>query len=215
MAEKSAGIDTFIEIIETIADNKFVLGDKLVHIGVSGPNLEATLAAIAMAQGELGHARVLYYWVYDLRGTGGKKPDITAQTGKAFKSVVQIHDWITLIAGLYTVNTALDLVLRSMLAANRSDVAARIHKLIREQREHIIYSRGWAEQLLQDRGAIPRKFREALDAAALEVEAWLSAIENRQVLTEEGYMVKDAALLKRFRDEMAKSLAREEIAHAH
>lgn len=204
MAEQTAGLKAFIELIETIADNKYVLGDRLVEVGISGPNLEATLSSIAMAQGELGHARLLYNWAFDLKGFGGKKPEVVKQTGKALPSVVNIHDWLTLIASLYTVNVALDIVLKSVLEARHSEVVTRIHKLLKEQKEHILYSRNWANQLLRDQGAVPRKFREALEQAIPEAENWLSSIEQAKELGNEGYIVKDVKLVSQFKGEIGK-----------
>ncbi|MBA4603824.1 Phenylacetic acid catabolic protein [Thermoactinomyces mirandus] len=199
---QSAGLKSFIELLETIGDNKYVFGDKLVEVGVSGPNLEATLAAIAMAQGELGHSRLLYYWVFDLKGYEGKKPDVKGQTGKAFRGVENVHNWITLIAALYTVNTAIDLILNSILEANRSKVVSRVNKLMREQKEHILYSRGWAQHLLEDKGAIPRKFKEALREITPEVGAWLREIEQKSELFAEGYLAKESQLYSKFMEEL-------------
>lgn len=201
----------FIDIIETIADNKYVLGDHLVEIGVSGPTLEATLSAIAMAQGELGHARLLYNWSSDLRGVG--KTEITNQTGKAFASVVQVSDWIELIGALYAVNAGTDLVLRAMLEAGHQDVVNRIQKLLKEQKEHILYSRGWVGQLLSDAGAVPRKTREALDKAVPEVRAWLQKIEQSADLVSGGYLPAQAGFVAMF-DEIVESETRREAHNA-
>ena len=196
MADQANGLAAFIELIETIADNKYVLGDHLVEIGVSGPTLEATLSAIAMAQGELGHARLLYNWASDLRGTG--KTDITDQTGKAFASVVQVSDWIEMISALYAVNAGTDLVLKSMLEAGHPEVASRIRKLLAEQKEHILYSRGWVTLLLQDAGAVPRKTQEALNRAVPEVRAWLKKLEESDDLAGGGYIPAQADFAARF-----------------
>ncbi|WP_078414818.1 Phenylacetic acid catabolic protein [Priestia abyssalis] len=202
MGGQTAGVKSFIELVETIADNKYVLGDRLVEIGVSGPNLEATLAAIAMAQGELGHARLLYNWVFDLKELTGKKPEIGSQTGKAFQGAVDVHDWISLIAAAYTVNTAVDAVLKSILDSSHSKVAARVHKLIREQKEHIVYSRHWAQQLLKDQGAVPRKFRESLDQVIPQAEAWLKSVEQTAELMDEGYILRDSQLSSKFHERL-------------
>lgn len=209
MAEQTAGLKAFIELLETVADNKYVLGDRLVEVGVSGPNLEATLSAIAMAQGELGHARLLYNWTFDLKGHKGKKPNIEKQTGKAFKGAGEVGDWISLIAALFTVNTAIDLVLKSVLEANHAEVATRVNKLLREQKEHIIYSRNWAQQLLNDRGAIPRKFKEAFDQIIPEVEAWIKAVEQKTELVDEGYILRESQLYSKFQNQIKEVFVQE------
>lgn len=212
MSEMQLGVHSFIELLETIADNKYVLGDRLVEIGVSGPNLEATLAAVAMAQGELGHARLLYNWCFDLRGVKGKKAEIHGQTGKAFKGVVNVHNWISLIAALYTVNTAIHIVLQSALESNHSKVASRVQKLIREQKDHIIYAKNWAEQLLHDQGAVPHRFRESLNEMMDEAFAWLTEIEKKQALQTEGYLSKNVKLTEKFKEQL-KAVNTEHFVH--
>ncbi len=204
MAKNMKSPGSFIKMLETIADNKFVLGDRLVEIGVSGPNLEATLAAVAMAQGELGHARLLYNWTFDLKGLKSKKPNIKKQTGKAFKGVKEVDNWISLIASLYTVNTAVDIVLRSISEEGEDKMVSRIQKLLKEQKEHIIYSQQWAQQLLNDQGAIPVKFSESLNNLLPEIEHWLKEVEQTTGITDSGYVVNNTSLSKKFQEELNK-----------
>lgn len=200
MSNKTAGLASFIETIETIADNKYILGDLLVEIGVSGPDLEATLSTIAMAQGELGHARLLYNWAFDLKGI--KKQEIERQTGKAFTTVVAVDNWIDLIGSLYVVNVGLELVLKAMLNGRHTDVVNRINKLLREQKEHIMYSRGWVEQLLRDQGAVPRKMDESIKKVFPEVQAWLKGLEDSSALIEEGYLKPGVRLVAPFQSQI-------------
>jgi 1,2-phenylacetyl-CoA epoxidase catalytic subunit len=208
------GVESFIELLEAIADNKFVIGDRLVEIGIGGPNLEATLSSIAMAQGELGHARLLYNWSFDLKGLTGKKKDVQKQSGKAFAHVVNVKDWITLIAAVYTVNIGMNLVLNALFEAQREDVAARIHKLLREQEEHIAYAKGWAVQLLNDRGAVPRKFRAALGTSIHEVRCWLVKLERDPSLTAGGYLPAQSDLSDKFDQEILSVQAWGAVANA-
>lgn len=167
-----------ISLAETIADHKFVLGDRLVEIGISGPDLEATLSSIAMAQAELGHARLIYRWVADLKGENGSKQEIKQQTGKAFQSLVEINNWITLIAGLYTTNVAIDLVMKALLKGDHKHLNLPFSKMLKEQHEHVNYSKSWSEQLLNERGSIPLRFEKQLEKASFEVEQWLNKVEK-------------------------------------
>ncbi|WP_077620773.1 Phenylacetic acid catabolic protein [Bacillus sinesaloumensis] len=186
---------SLIELGETIADNKFILGDRLVEVGISGPNLEATLSSIAMAQQELGHSRLLYRWVSDLTGV---KQEVKHQTGKAFRQNVEIGNWIELIAGLYVTNVAVDLVMRAMIEANNPNVNPPFTKLLKEQQEHLIYSENWCEQLLLDKGSIPRRCREAITKTAQEAKEWLIKVENDMYLVTENIIPKDARLVEKF-----------------
>lgn len=192
--------NALINLIEGIADNKYVLGDRLALVGFGAPDIESSVASLAMAQGELGHSRILYNWVFDLQGIKGKKPDIAGETGKSFTELRKIDGWVKLIAGFYVVNVAMDVVLDSMAASNNADVRANINKLFLEHKEHCIYSEGWAIKLINDIGGVPRKFKEDVNAILPQAEAWLKEIDNTQGLEE--YLA-NRSLLETFRTQIA------------
>ena len=51
---------TMISLIGSLADNKSALGRRYGEWAVSAPTIESAVAAAAMAQDELGHARSTY-----------------------------------------------------------------------------------------------------------------------------------------------------------
>lgn len=204
-----------IKLIETIADNKFVLGDRLVEIGISGPDLEGTLAAIAMAQSELGHARLLYNWVASLKGEKGSKNEVKEQTGKAFGSIEKIDEWIPLIAGLYCLNTGLNTLITTLTTHQKdSDIALYFNKLVKEQEEHILYSKGWALKLLNDSGSIPTRFFKAFKLCEQEVLTWLKQVESNDVLVTEGILPQHSSLSDSYNATLIPNLRDEEIVNA-
>jgi ring-1,2-phenylacetyl-CoA epoxidase subunit PaaC len=173
---------SLIFLAETIADNKLIIGDRLVEIGISGPKLEATLSSIAMAQAELGHARLIYRWAHELNGLNGSKMEIKSQTGKAFERVVDISNWVSLIAGVYVVNIAIDLVMQAIVNKDNQEINAPFSKMLKEQHEHIIYSKNWCEQLLNDKGSVPKVFIQELEKVSVEAEQWLRKVESDNLL---------------------------------
>lgn len=196
---------SLIKLGETIADNKFILGDRLVEIGISGPTLEGTLSSIAMAQQELGHSRLLYRWVSDLSGV---KAEVKDQTGKAFQQNVEIGNWVELIAGLYVTNVAVDLVMKAMIEANSPNVNPPFTKMLKEQQEHLIYSQSWCEQLLLDKGSIPRRCLDAISKTAREAKEWLIEVENDMYFVTENIIPKNSRLVEQF-DETIREISRE------
>ncbi|KAB2330493.1 phenylacetic acid catabolism protein [Cytobacillus depressus] len=200
-------ITKLIEIAETIADNKFILGDRLVEVGISGPNLEATLSSIAMAQAELGHARLIYRWAFDLKGINSSKVDIKNQTGKAFSNAVEVDNWISLIAALYTVSVAAELVITAILEADHPQISPPFSKMLKEQNEHLVYSKIWCEQLLIEKGSIPGRFRTALDKASREAKKWLETIENDKLLITENIIIENTNLTKKFNHTLKELIA--------
>ncbi|MGJ9383160.1 Phenylacetic acid catabolic protein [Salipaludibacillus sp. CF4.18] len=193
---------SLVELAETIADNKYILGDRLVEIGISGPTLESTLSSVAMAQQELGHSRLIYRWAYDLKGLNGSKVEIKDQTGKAFTTNVDITNWIELIAGLYTTNVAIDLVMRAIIDAKNEEVNPPFSKMLKEQQEHLIYSETWCNQLLNDKGSIPKKFRYALENATNETIEWLNKVEKDDLLTSEKMIAENTNLVSDYKKQV-------------
>ncbi len=55
-----AATATMISLIGSLADNKSALGRRYGEWAVSAPTIESAVAAAAMAQDELGHARSTY-----------------------------------------------------------------------------------------------------------------------------------------------------------
>ncbi|WP_336864550.1 Phenylacetic acid catabolic protein [Peribacillus frigoritolerans] len=215
MVNSTNGNIELITLIETIADNKFILGDRLVEVGVSGPDLEATLAAIAMAQSELGHARLLYNWGTNLKSGKGSKKEVKEQTGKAFGSIVQIGEWIQLIAGLYSMNTALNILITALTSHQKgSEIELQFNKLAREQLEHILYSKNWALKLLNDGGSIPARFGRAFKLCEQEIITWLKQVENNSVLIENEVLPVNSNLVNSYKEALIPRLRDGEIINA-
>src|SRR6185436_5414880 len=57
---QDAATETMTSLIASLADNKAALGRRYGEWAVSAPTLESAVAAAAMAQDELGHARSTY-----------------------------------------------------------------------------------------------------------------------------------------------------------
>ncbi|WP_026576766.1 Phenylacetic acid catabolic protein [Bacillus sp. UNC438CL73TsuS30] len=210
---KNQNLVSLVEVAETIADNKFILGDRLVEIGISGPNLEATLSSIAMAQAELGHARLMYKWANELQGLNGTKIEVTGQTGKAFPSVVNTTNWIGLIACLYAVNVAVDLVMKAMIHTNHSKVNTPFSKMLKEQEEHLLYSKSWCKQLLNDTGAVPKTFRKEVEIVTVEVGQWLRTVENDELLISEKIFTENSNLTALFKESIEKLTSLGDVQH--
>jgi len=192
--------EVLIELLETIADNKYIMGDHLVEIGVSGPNLEATLSSVAMAQSELGHARLLYNWVEELKNGKKKKIEIKDQTGKAFQSSNETEDWISLIANLFVTNVTSKVILDAV--AHSSYSTKTVTKMVKEQEDNIIYARSWSNQLLNDKGEIPVKFEKDFNKAKEEAYNWLLSWENDNRVKEAQIVDENTSLIAYFNEEM-------------
>jgi len=204
--------EVLIELLETVADNKFIMGDHLVEIGVSGPNLEATLSAVAIAQAELGHARLLYNWIQELKTGKRKRIEIEKQTGKAFSTAIETEDWISLIASLYTTDVAAEVILGAI--SNSEFSTKTVTKMVKEQKDNITYARSWCNQLVNDKGKIPVKFKADFEKAKKEASVWLHFCQNDERLKHLGVFNEGTDVIKSFNEEMDSILPSKEPVHA-
>ena len=102
----------------SLADNKAALGRRYAEWAVSAPTLESAVAAAAMAQDELGHARSTYPVLEGARRRGRTRTASAATSGSALLDD-ELPDWNAFIAA----NLLVDGVLTTFVAVLRGLVA--------------------------------------------------------------------------------------------
>src|SRR5258706_2241048 len=91
MEPQAPGGDTDVfALIARLADNKYFLGRRYAEWCSSAPTLESSVAAAAMAQDELGHARALYPVLRALAPEAG--PEIDPETRHRFHNPAFLDD---------------------------------------------------------------------------------------------------------------------------
>src|SRR5689334_24753145 len=91
-----AATATMILLIGSLADNKGALGRRYGEWAVSAPTIEAAVAAAAMAQDELGHARATYPVLDKL---GHPRDEDGLDTSHALPLLAEeLPDWPAMIA---------------------------------------------------------------------------------------------------------------------
>src|SRR4029078_3222139 len=104
---------TMVTLISSYAANKGALGRRYGEWAVSGPTVEAAVAAAAMAQDELGHARATYTVLAKL---GHPREEDGLDTGHALPMLRdELPDWASMIAA----NLVIDGVLTTWVAGAR------------------------------------------------------------------------------------------------
>src|SRR3954466_14209802 len=76
-------LSALVNLILVLADNKYFLGRRLSQWCPGGPSLESAVAAAALAQEELGHARALYPLLEAMPVTEAPAPPSRAWGGGA------------------------------------------------------------------------------------------------------------------------------------
>jgi ring-1,2-phenylacetyl-CoA epoxidase subunit PaaC len=137
-------------LIASLADNKAALGRRYGEWAVSAPTLESAVAAAAMAQDELGHARATYPLLKQL-GLEGRDDAERLEVGDCMPVLAaELPGWAWFVA----VNLVVDGMLTAFVRACEESVfvplAQRARKILQEEGSHAAHARAWARRLASD-----------------------------------------------------------------
>ena len=157
-----------VALISSYADNKGALGRRYGEWAVSAPTVEAAVAAAAMAQDELGHARSTYPVLAKL---GHPRAEDGLDTSGALPMLRdELPDWASMIAA----NLVVDGILTTWIAGARDSsiepLAQRARKILQEEGAHKVHAEAWARRICrlggEDRALLLRRIGEAWEQAA-------------------------------------------------
>ena len=160
--------DAMVAMIGSYADNKGALGRRYGEWAVSAPTIEAAVAAAAMAQDELGHARSTYPVLDKL---GHPRDEDGLDTRHALPLLAaELPDWPAMIAA----NLVVDGILTTWIAGARGSsiepLAQRARKILQEEGAHKVHAEAWARRICRtggaDRELLLRRIEEMWDEAA-------------------------------------------------
>ena len=159
--------DTMISLIGSYADNKSALGRRYGEWAVSAPTIESAVAAAAMAQDELGHARSTYPVLAKL---GVSREDSGLDAGDPLPVISsELPDWASFIAA----NLVVDGLLTTFVAGARDSsiepLAQRARKILQEEGAHKVHAEAWARRLVGVGGSNRDLLVQRID------EMWASA----------------------------------------
>src|SRR6266851_2761581 len=135
-------------LLSSLADNKYVLGRRYAEWCTGAPMLESAVAAAAMAQDELGHARSFYPL---LRGFPAGR-DITQMEEKGWQqrstSAMRCLDqrfstWSDFLAANLVVDTALTVLVSAATESAYEPLRQRARKIVQEEAGHWVHGAGW------------------------------------------------------------------------
>jgi ring-1,2-phenylacetyl-CoA epoxidase subunit PaaC len=159
---------TMVSLIGSLADNKSALGRRYGEWAVSAPTIESAVAAAAMAQDELGHARSTYPVLAKL---GVQRSDEGLDAGHPLAVIAaELPDWASVIAA----NLVVDGILTTWVASARDSaiepLAQRARKILQEEGAHRVHAEAWLRRLCAaggaDRDLLLRRIEEMWAAAA-------------------------------------------------
>jgi 1,2-phenylacetyl-CoA epoxidase catalytic subunit len=139
-------------LLSSLADNKYVLGRRYAEWCTGAPMLESAVAAAAMAQDELGHARSFY----PLQRGFASGRDLPPMEDKGWQqrptSAMRCMDdpftsWADFVAANLVVDTALTVALSSAVDSAYEPLRQRARKIRQEESAHWVHATGWARRL--------------------------------------------------------------------
>src|SRR6478672_4066536 len=134
----SGGNEALYGLISRLADNKYFLGRRYAEWCSSAPTLESSVAAAAMAQDELGHARAIYPVLKTLNPSAGAETE--PETRTAFTALACLSEpfgrWEDFVAANVLIDNALTLVFEAGKDSTFEPLAGRSRKVLQEERMH-------------------------------------------------------------------------------
>ena len=142
---ESAAQECMASLVGSLADNKAALGRRYAEWAISAPTLESAVAAAAMAQDELGHARSTYPV---LKALGVEETDEDHSSGHPLALLdEQLPDWTSFIAANLLVDGVLTTVVAACADSSITQLAQRAKKILQEEGSHRIHAEAWAKRL--------------------------------------------------------------------
>ncbi len=146
-----AATATMVSLIGSLADNKGALGRRYGEWAVSAPTIESAVAAAAMAQDELGHARSTYPVLAKL---GVERQDEGFDAGHPLRVIEhELPDWASFIAANLVVDGILTTFVASARASAIEPLAQRARKILQEEGAHRVHAEAWLRRICRGGGS--------------------------------------------------------------
>jgi len=173
-------VPALVDLVVALADNKHALGLRYGEWCSSGPTIEAGVAATAMAQDELGHARVLYGLLEELPGAPHRSEHEWAASDARTAAFLDrpFPGWPHLIVANVLLDQALASVLETALLSRYLPLRQRVRKILEEERYHAIHGQGWLRQLAAEGPRVRELLGEAVRAAWPDALCWFGPADG-------------------------------------
>jgi len=163
-----AATATMISLVGSLADNKGALGRRYGEWAVSAPTIESAVAAAAMAQDELGHARSTYPVLAKL---GVARDDDGLDAGRPLPMIArELPDWCSLIAANLVVDGILTTFVASARRSSIEPLAQRARKILQEEGAHRVHAEAWLKRICRaggdDQELLPARIEQMWEQAA-------------------------------------------------
>jgi phenylacetate-CoA oxygenase PaaI subunit len=163
-------------VLSSLADNKQAIGRHYAYWCNGAPALEAAVAAAAMTQDELGHARTLYPLLEDFTQSEAAPEQIEPMTRSLHYHLAALdHDfagWCDFVATNFLVDTALTTFFATAQNSSYEPLRQRSRKIVQEEGIHAIHGEGWVRRLAKTGGAVRKTLINSLEQLWDETLCW-------------------------------------------
>jgi len=194
-------LQALVNLILVLADNKYFLGRRLSEWCPGGPSLESSVAAAALAQEELGHARALYPLLEDMPVTEAPGP-LQRGNERDRRYVVSFLDeplptWAHVVAALALVDPALTVMFNALRECRFEDLRKRAARIPGEETFHRKYADGRVRDLARTDGG-RAALQARVDELLPEMLCWFGPADEEGVreLKAQGLLSMDSAELR-------------------
>jgi ring-1,2-phenylacetyl-CoA epoxidase subunit PaaC len=175
-------VSALADLLGALAAAKHGLGYRLAFAGLSAPAIEAAVATVALAQEELGHARLLYASELRLRdGRGDDEGAVGAEipTAPPAPDLVPVPgDWAEVLATLATLDTGLSLWLEALAEHGAPWLRPRAQRMLDEELFHREYLCGWLAVVAGD-PTVQGRVANAVATALARYGPWMNDLAAR------------------------------------
>lgn len=180
-----------IELLLSVADDKFMLGHRIGDWTGLAPMLEEDIAFSSIAQDELAHAQAFYELVALLEGTGDA--DHVAYGRKPFDyrcaAITTLSDdlsWDVAIARQFYCDHFDAVRLARLAKSSEPQLAALAARVLAEERIHVDHSDHWVTQLGRAKDEPMKRLQAALDRLAPSASALFEPTQGIERLEKAG-----------------------------
>ncbi len=173
-------------VLSSLADNKQFMGRRYAYWSNGAPALEAAVAAAAMTQDELGHARTLYPLLEDFTQSQADPAQVEPMTRTLRFHIAALDGeftgWSDFVATNFLLDTALTTFFEAAQGSSYEPLRTRARKIVQEERIHLAHAEGWVRRLAKAGGAVRTTLIAALQRFWDEVLCWFGPDDDPTML---------------------------------
>jgi ring-1,2-phenylacetyl-CoA epoxidase subunit PaaC len=205
-------------VLSSLADNKQAIGRRYAYWSNGAPALEAAVAAAAMTQDELGHARTLYPLLADFTQAEQEPQQVEPMTRTLHYHLAfldsDFQGWSDFVATNFLLDNALTTFFEAARDSSYEPLRLRSRKIVQEERVHAIHGEGWVRRLAKAGGAVRAVLASSLNRLWDETLCWFGPDDDSamQRLYQDGVIdATPAELRSRYLDKVMPTLNSLEI----